>query len=135
MIFNIKLETKPGVPNKNGFTYSEKEYNKMINSERFKFLKENNMIYVVDREIPSYKQFTDTIDLTKLSVSYESIIGKVVEFKDDHTVDVDIIKPMYIDFVKENIDHLTLGMMYSCNVEDGKSVTDMKFISYYLMMS
>jgi hypothetical protein len=136
MIVNIKLATQPGISNINGITYTKQEYDNMINSPYYQFLKENNWLYVT---FGTEDVFFNIRNIhTFLSNHPDLIIGRVIE-KYNTSVDIDITNECLINLInlgQININNYILGMAYLGSIYkvQGKFyVKDMNFGYYYLM--
>lgn len=136
MIVNIKLATQPGISNINGITYTQQEYDNMINSPYYQALKENNKLYVT---FGTEDVFFNIRNIhTFLSNHPDLIIGRVIE-KYNTSVDIDITNECLINLInlgQININNYILGMAYMGSIYkvQGKYyVKDMNFGYYYLM--
>lgn len=122
MIITLELASKPGEPNINGFTYSKEAYDKMINSEKYKELKEKNCLFVT---AVSGNRYCDKYS------NLAGIIGRVIKINDDFTVDIDIDSKYVITLLENGFDisRHKLAMNYAYK----KDVDDMYFINYFIV--
>ena len=134
MIVNIKLATQPGIPNINGNTYTQQEFDKMINSPYYQSLKENNILYVTSTY--SYLDRNNILDF--YAIQPDHILGSVIE-KYDTSANINLTNTKFINSIKSgelDINDYLLAMTYVGELykKRGKTyVKNMKFNHYYLI--
>lgn len=126
---SILTQTKPGVPNVNGYTYSKEVYDDIVErtQEHHRFIP----IVKEPRQGFCFNKHTTSIDIAKLDNEKLgcNLLGLVREFSDD-SIMVDI-KKKHEDMVKSLIeDGYKASMLYYGEI-DGNKVTKIKSIAYF----
>ena len=126
---NILTQTKPGVPNVNGYTYSQEVYDNIVtriqDHHRFiPIIKEPRQGFCFNKDTASIN--ISILDNEKLGCN---LLGLVRELFDDHiTVE---IKKKHEDMVKTLLDDGYKASMIYYGEIDGNTVTKIKNIAYF----